>query len=62
MVLGSPGSGSDTGTMKQSRDHLPQGKRRELEFVVEVIREGFAKALVHRTQPRLPLGRLLKSS
>jgi predicted nucleotidyltransferase/HEPN domain-containing protein len=46
--------------MKQSLDHLPDGKRRELEFVVGVIREGFAKAIAHRTQPRFRVGKLLK--
>ncbi|HEX6377281.1 MAG TPA: HEPN domain-containing protein [Allosphingosinicella sp.] len=46
--------------MKQSLDHLPEGKRRELEFVVGVIREGFAKALAHRTAPRFRVGKLLK--
>lgn len=46
--------------MRQSLDHLPEGKRRELEFVVGVIREGFAKAIAHRTQPRFRVGKLLK--
>lgn len=46
--------------MKQSQDHLPEGKRRELEFVVSVIREGFAQAIAHRTQPRFRTGKLLK--
>ncbi len=44
----------------QSLDHLPDGKRRELEFVVGLIREGFAKAIAHRTQPRFRTGKLLK--
>jgi hypothetical protein len=47
-------------TMKQSLDHLPGGKRRELEFVVGAIRDGFAKAVAHRTQPRFRSGKLLK--
>lgn len=46
--------------MKTSLDHLPEGKRRELEFVVDVIREGFAASLAHRTAPRLRVGKLLK--
>jgi predicted nucleotidyltransferase/HEPN domain-containing protein len=46
--------------MKQNLDHLPEGKRRELEFVVGVIREGFATAIAHRTQPRFRTGKLLK--
>jgi hypothetical protein len=46
--------------MKQSLDHLPEGKQRELEFVVGVIREGFAKAVAHRTAARFRVGKLLK--
>jgi predicted nucleotidyltransferase/HEPN domain-containing protein len=46
--------------MQRNLDHLPEGKRRELEFVVGVIREGFAKALAHRTAPRFRVGKLLK--
>jgi hypothetical protein len=42
--------------MKRSLDHLPEGKRRELEFVVGLIREGFANALAHRTAPRFRAG------
>jgi predicted nucleotidyltransferase/HEPN domain-containing protein len=46
--------------MKRSLDHLPEGKQRELEFVVGVLREGFARALKHRTQSRFRAGKLLK--
>jgi predicted nucleotidyltransferase/HEPN domain-containing protein len=46
--------------MKSSIDHLPEGKRRELAFVVEAIREGFAFAIARRTMPALRGGRLLK--
>jgi hypothetical protein len=46
--------------MKQGLDHLPDGKRRELEFVVGEIRDGFAKAIAHRTQSRFRTGKLLK--
>lgn len=46
--------------MKTSLDHLPEGKRRELEFVVEVVREGFASSLEHRMATRLRAGKLLK--
>jgi predicted nucleotidyltransferase/HEPN domain-containing protein len=46
--------------MKQSLDHLPEGKRRELELVVETVREGFARAIKFRSQPRFRLGKLLK--
>jgi predicted nucleotidyltransferase/HEPN domain-containing protein len=46
--------------MKQSLDHLPAGKRRELEFVVDALRAAFAGALAHRTMPRFRSGKLLK--
>ena len=46
--------------MKTSIDHLPEGKRCELGFVVETIREGFAFAIGRRTMPKLRGGRLLK--
>jgi uncharacterized protein len=46
--------------MRSNLDHLPEGKRRELAFVVEAIREGFAFAIARRTMPRLRGGRLLK--
>jgi len=46
--------------MKTGVDHLPEGKRRELAFVVEAIREGFAFAIARRTMPDLRGGRLLK--
>jgi predicted nucleotidyltransferase/HEPN domain-containing protein len=46
--------------MKSSLDHLPEGKRRELAFVVEAIREGFAFSIARRTMPKLRGGRLLK--
>ncbi len=46
--------------MKKRLDHLPAGKRHELRFVVEVVREGFAAAVAHRTAPRLREGKILK--
>lgn len=46
--------------MKSDLDHLPEGKRRELAFVVEAIREGFAFAIERRTMPKLRGGKLLK--
>lgn len=46
--------------MKTSLDHLPEAKRRELTFVVELVRNGFAAAIAHRTQPRFQYGKLLK--
>jgi len=39
---------------------LPDAKRRELSHVVEIIREGFARAIRHRTQPRFRNGQILK--
>jgi predicted nucleotidyltransferase/HEPN domain-containing protein len=46
--------------MKTGSDHLPDGKRRELEFVVRLVRDGFAFAVARRTMPKLRGGRLLK--
>jgi len=46
--------------MKTSVEHLPEGKRRELAFVVEAIRDGFAFAIARRTMPALRGGKLLK--
>lgn len=48
------------GAMADSLDHLPEAKRRELAFVVELVREGFAFAIERRTMPKLRGGRLLK--
>lgn len=46
--------------MKTGLDHLPEQKRHELAFVVDVIRKGFAFAVARRTMPRLRGGQLLK--
>jgi predicted nucleotidyltransferase/HEPN domain-containing protein len=46
--------------MKTSLEHLPEGKQRELAFVVEAIRDGFAFAIARRTMPNLRGGKLLK--
>jgi predicted nucleotidyltransferase/HEPN domain-containing protein len=47
--------------MKHDLDHLPEGKRRELALVVEMIRDGFGRATKQRTQPRFRgPGHLLK--
>jgi len=46
--------------MKTSLDHLPAGKRKELDFVVATLREGFSEALSRRTMPRYRNGKLLK--
>ena len=46
--------------MKTSLENLPEGKQRELGFVVEAIRDGFAFAIARRTMPNLRGGKLLK--
>lgn len=46
--------------MKTSLQDLPDGKRRELAHVVDVIREGFADAIAHRTMERFRNGKILK--
>ncbi len=46
--------------MRTDLGHLPEAKRRELTFVVELIRDGFAKALSRRTQERYRRGEILK--
>jgi predicted nucleotidyltransferase/HEPN domain-containing protein len=46
--------------MKSDLDHLPEAKRRELAFVVGVVRDGFAFAVARRTMPKLRGGKLLK--
>jgi predicted nucleotidyltransferase/HEPN domain-containing protein len=46
--------------MRTGLEHLPEGKRRELEFVVGLIREGFGWAVARRTMPRLRAAKLLK--
>lgn len=46
--------------MKTSLDHLPAGKRRELEHVQAVLIEEFEKALAGGTQPWRRNGKVLK--
>jgi HEPN domain-containing protein len=46
--------------MKTSLDHLPAAKRKELDFVVQTLRKGFAEALSRRTMPRYRNGKILK--
>jgi predicted nucleotidyltransferase len=46
--------------MKSDVDFLPEAKRRELAFVVDLVRKGFAFAVERRTMPKLRGGRLLK--
>jgi predicted nucleotidyltransferase/HEPN domain-containing protein len=54
------GEASLAAVMKTALDHLPEAKRKELGFVVELIRKGFAFAIARRTMPKLRGGRLLK--
>lgn len=46
--------------MKTALDHLPEAKQRELAYVVQALRDGFAFAIARRTMPDLRGGRLLK--
>ena len=46
--------------MKMSLDHLPEGKRRELAHVVDVLRTSFDFATARRTQTRTRGGQILK--
>jgi predicted nucleotidyltransferase/HEPN domain-containing protein len=46
--------------MSNRLDHLPEGKRHELAFVVDALRKGFAFATARRTMPKLRGGKLLK--
>ncbi|HET6942586.1 MAG TPA: HEPN domain-containing protein [Sphingomicrobium sp.] len=47
-------------SMRTDLSHLPCAKQRELARVAEIVREGFAEAIAHRTQPRFRNGQLLK--
>jgi len=46
--------------MRDDLDHLPDAKRNELAFIVDLVRKGFDFAIARRTMPRLRGGRLLK--
>lgn len=46
--------------MTRTLDHLPEAKKRELEFVVELIRDGFAEAISTRKAPRFKDGKLIR--
>ena len=46
--------------MKTDLGHLPGGKRRELEFVVEILLAEFNKLTTMRKAPRLADGKVLK--
>lgn len=47
-------------TKPRTLDHLPMAKRHELTFVVEVLREEFARKTAHRYRPSLKDAELLK--
>ena len=46
--------------MRSSLEHLPAGKRHELAFVVEVLRQGFAEAIATRDAAEVRDGHILK--
>ena len=46
--------------MRSDLAPLPKAKQQELAHVVEIVRNGFAQAIAHRTQPRFRNGKLLK--
>jgi len=46
--------------MRTDLDHLPEAKQRELAHVVEIVRDGFAEAIAHRTMERFRNGKILK--
>jgi predicted nucleotidyltransferase/HEPN domain-containing protein len=58
--LGRRAISRDSAAVKTSLEDLPDGKRRELAHVVDVIREGFAEAIAHRTMDRFRNGKILK--
>lgn len=51
---------SDDGLVKTSLDHLPEGKRRELALIVDVLRSTFAKECSTRWLAELKNGVILK--
>ncbi len=50
----------DTGEVKTSLDHLPEGKRRELELVVEILTQSFAQEISTRASKHLNQAKILK--
>lgn len=50
----------NTAAMARDLDHLPDGKRRELGFVVSVLRDEFSRACASRWSPSLKAGAILK--
>jgi predicted nucleotidyltransferase/HEPN domain-containing protein len=59
-LLGILGATRESEAMKTSLDHLPEGKRRELAHVVDVLRTSFDFATARRTQTRTRGGQILK--
>jgi predicted nucleotidyltransferase/HEPN domain-containing protein len=58
--LAKRGGTGKTHRMKTSLDHLPLGKRRELEHVVHVIQDEFRKAIANRRAEGVKEGQILK--
>lgn len=58
--LAKRGGNGKTRRMKTSLDHLPLGKRRELEHVLGVIKDEFRKAIANRRAEGLKDGQILK--
>lgn len=58
--LAKRGVSSKTRRMKTSLDHLPPGKRRELDHVLGVLRDEFGKAIANRRAERVKDGKILK--
>jgi predicted nucleotidyltransferase/HEPN domain-containing protein len=50
----------DKSSMRTSLDHLPVGKQRELAYVVEILKEEFAKAIAGRKAAGIKDGQILK--
>lgn len=58
--LAKRGGSGKTHRMKTSLDHLPLGKRRELEHVLGVIKDEFRKAIANRRAEGVKDGQILK--
>ena len=58
--LAKRGGSGKTRRMKTSLDHLPMGKRRELEHVLGVLKDEFGKAIANRRAEGLKDGQSLK--
>ena len=58
--LAKRGASSKTRRMKTSLDHLPLGKRRELDHVLDVLKDEFGKAIANRRAEGVKDGKILK--